>query len=266
MKSSKLQSSIYLAGAVVLLIVFHYIGLLAPVERLVQKILNPVFSGFYASATKSRHFLERQATDRDLTSINRQLESDYARLLVENSALKSLEEENMALRQQLNFIGKEKPHFMMVNINSRTEVNNVSQSVILDKGSADGIAVGYPVIVGEGVVVGKVMEVKEHLAEACLITSDRCQFATTIQNQDRTIGLIKGELGLTVKMDFIPQTERITLGDTVITSGLEKTVPRGLVVGRVSQVLKSNKELWQAATIEPAVDFNDLILASVLLP
>jgi len=43
-------------------------------------------------------------------------------------------------------------------------------------------------------------------------------------------------------------------------------IPRDLVVGKVTQVDKENNELWQSATIEPIMDFNDLFVVSVLIP
>ena len=155
---------------------------------------------------------------------------------------------------------------MLVNISSRALAGDANQTVTLDRGSADGLSAGLPVVSGTGLLIGKIVETKDHLSSACLVTSSRCQFAATVENQNKTIGLTKGELGLTIKMDFIPQTEVINRGELVVTSGLEQNVPRGLVLGKISQVQKLNKELWQTATIEPLVNLNDLVIASVILP
>ena len=71
---------------------------------------------------------------------------------------------------------------------------------------------------------------------------------------------------LTVNMVFISQTEKIEIGNIVVASGLEKNIPRGLVIGRVSKVEKESNELWQSAVIEPIANLDELIIISVLLP
>ena len=57
-------------------------------------------------------------------------------------------------------------------------------------------------------------------------------------NQDRSIGIIEGGFGLTIRMTFIPQQEIVEIGNIIVTSGLEKNVPRGLVIGEVASVEK----------------------------
>lgn len=93
-----------------------------------------------------------------------------------------------------------------------------------------------------------------------------CKLAATILGDTKTNGITAGDLGLTIKMDFIPQTVIIKPGDLVVTSGLEDAIPRGLVIGKVSTVTKESNDLWQSAVIEPLINPDDLIIISVLLP
>ena len=64
----------------------------------------------------------------------------------------------------------------------------------------------------------------------------------------------------------IPQSEKVSLDDIVITSGLGENIPRGLVVGKVILVNSESNEIWQSATIEPLANFDNLTLVSVILP
>ena len=75
-----------------------------------------------------------------------------------------------------------------------------------------------------------------------------------------------GDLGLTVKLNFVGQTEKINLGDIITTSGLEKDIPAGLVIGRVSQINNNQNDVWQNINIEPAVNFDNLRIVSVARP
>lgn len=266
MKIFNFRRVAYFLFLAVAVIVLHYTGLLSPAERVVERAVNPILGAFYGAGVRLRGFYDRRAGERDLAAENGRLQSQVNQLVVENARLNMLEEENKLLRQQLDFAAKEKRRLVMVNINSRTETNNASQGITIDRGAADGLVVGLPVISGEGLVIGKIMETKEHLSEVCLVTASRCQFAATVENRNKTMGMTKGELGLTIRMEYIPQTEEISAGQLVVTSGLEKGVPRGLVLGKISQVEKNNKELWQSASIEPTQELNNLVIASVILP
>jgi rod shape-determining protein MreC len=67
-------------------------------------------------------------------------------------------------------------------------------------------------------------------------------------------------------MNYIPQLEKVTVGDTVVTSGLSEDIPRGLVIGRVTNVKSISNEVWQTATIEPLLNFKNLTVVSVVIP
>jgi rod shape-determining protein MreC len=141
-----------------------------------------------------------------------------------------------------------------------------NQTVIIDKGSHDGLVFGLAVVSSQGMIVGKIAEVKDDISIVNLITNPACKLAATILNSEKTMGVAEGEFGLVVKMNFIPQNTNITQSEIVITSGLEQNIPRGLVVGKITQVLRISNELWQNATIEPLVNLDNLIVLSVIVP
>ena len=67
-------------------------------------------------------------------------------------------------------------------------------------------------------------------------------------------------------MNYIPQSEKINNNDVVITSGLGGNIPRGLVVGKVSQINNRSNEIWQDVNIEPLFNINTLTIVTVLIP
>lgn len=264
--TNKLSTFIAVIG---LLIFLHFIKILAPVELFVVDILNPVLSHFYSVGSFARIAYDGQASKEDLAARVKELENQTVKLTVESAKLAKLEAENEILRQNLKFFNNRKQNYVLSNIISRGSINNLTaqnSAVIINKGSKDGLSPGLAVVSGKGVVIGKVISVKSSLAEIYLTVNPFCKFAVAMQNQDKTIGVARGELGLTAIMEFIPQTEKINIGDIVITSGLEQNIPRGLIIGKVSQVKKESNEIWQSAVIEPLVDLNELIIVSVLLP
>jgi rod shape-determining protein MreC len=65
-------------------------------------------------------------------------------------------------------------------------------------------------------------------------------------------------------MKYIPQETPIEVGEVVLTSGLGGFIPKGLVIGQVTEVDKRDYALFQVATVRPAVDFSRLELALVI--
>ena len=118
----------------------------------------------------------------------------------------------------------------------------------------------------KGTIVGKIVEAKNNISKVELTNNEQCKIAATILNSEKTTGITQGELGLTIRMDFIPQSEEIKIDDIVVTSGLEQTIPRGLVIGKISDVNRENNELWQTARLNTLIDPSDLVIVSVLVP
>jgi rod shape-determining protein MreC len=65
-------------------------------------------------------------------------------------------------------------------------------------------------------------------------------------------------------MRYVPQEEDVATGDIVLTSGLGGLMPKGLVIGQVTEVQQREYETFQTATVRPAVDFTRLELALVI--
>jgi rod shape-determining protein MreC len=201
--------------------------------------------------------------------LNKQQAEQINKLIVANTNLKMVDEENNILREQLGFFAKNKYKHILSNVIFRGDIADISgqtETIIIDKGSRDGLSPGLPVLSSEGIIVGKIAAVKDNIAEVYLTNNPKCKLAATILSQTNTTGIAEGELGLTIKMNFIPQNINIAKNNTVITSGLEKFIPRGLVIGNVIDVYKENNELWQTATIEPLVNGDDLIIVSIIMP
>lgn len=252
-----------------LLIFLHFTKILVPVESFLVGILNPVFKTMYSGGADIRDVYGNQTDKREYSAVIDKLEKENRRLIAENAKLNTLKDENNFLSKQINFRKENNYNLLLANIVSRNDLMNNSseeKSIIINKGTKDGIVNGLIVLDSEGVVVGKIIEARDTISRACLSIDRKCKFAASIQNTDRTSGVVEGELGLTIKMDLIPQTEELEKGNIIVTSGLENNIPRGLAIGRISEVIKENNSLWQKAVVDPIVNFDNLVMVSVILP
>lgn len=269
LKIKKNKTSFIFLAVFLLLVFFHSVGALRPLENFLLYLVKPLGAKLYDYGAKFNKSYRARNAQIDLNARIESLTNEVARLTVLNSKYLGLEEENNKLRSVLKFNGENNWRTVAVRIIGRetlTAIGNESQNIIINKGANDGLQTGFGLINEEGVVVGKIIDLKPATAKICLLTSPGCQLAASLQNQNKTSGIVEGDLGLTIKMSFIPQLEKINVNDIVITSGLGGDIPRGLVIGRVQAVKNESNEIWQSATIESLVNMDNLTVLAVIIP
>jgi rod shape-determining protein MreC len=77
---------------------------------------------------------------------------------------------------------------------------------------------------------------------------------------------VEGVGGFRLHLKYLSRAARINEGDLVVTSGLGGVFPRGLVVGRIANVIREEGELLQEAEVEPAAQLDRLEEMLILLP
>ena len=134
--------------------------------------------------------------------------------------------------------------------------------IIINRGSNDGILRGMPVVTNQG-LIGRVDAVIADAARVQLITDPASAINIRLQNANTDavlVGSVTGDLAL----DMISQNVTVEAGDVVLTSGLGGGYPPDLIIGQVLNVRKRDYELFQQATIQPAVDFARLEIVLVI--
>jgi len=268
MRSLKRNNPIIIFLVVFGLLVFlHSVGALRPLENFFLNLIKPVSGQFYNVGNAVNKSYQDRESQASLNAKIDGLTKEVAALTIANSQEKELIEENTKLRNLLKFINENNYKATAAAVVAReslVEGSEDGQDLIINKGIKDGLSVGQGVVSEEGLIIGKIIEVKDTSAKICLTTSSECKLAAAIQNQTKTQGITDGDLGLTIKMNYIPQLEKVSPGDTVITSGLGGKIPRGLVIGKIIEVRNESNEVWQDATIEPIVNLNNLTVVAVI--
>lgn len=270
MKRFKKNNPIFIFVIVfIILVFFHSLGIIRPIENFFLGLLKPISGGFYKVGNDFSKSYQEQETQESLRAKIDELNKQIAILTVANSKEREVLEENLKLRSQLKFLNDNNfkaVAALVIARESLVEGNEDGQDLIINKGAKDGIVIGQGVVSEDGLIIGKVIDVKEVSAKICLTTSQECKLAAAIQNQTKTQGITDGDLGLTIRMNYIPQLEKIAVGDTIITSGLGGKIPRGLVIGKIVEIRNESNEVWQDATIEPLVNLNNLTVVTVIIP
>jgi len=209
-----------------------------------------------------------------------ELEKENKALFLENQELKSqivslreLRKENKALREALGLALQEDFQLLLSHIVSK---NPFQDSILIDRGRKDGVFEGAVLITPGKALLGKVEKVYNNFSEVLLITDKKSSFPAEIQSREvpesgdvaqpeGVTGIIKGGEGFELFFDLIPQEAKIQRGQEVATISLDGAFPRGLLVGTVEEIEKSDLVPYQKARVKPAFDLKSLDSVFVII-
>ena len=210
------------------------------------------------------------AGDRFASAISQidRLRDDNSRLQTENDRLTL---ENVRLREQA-IVGQQAERLLAL---QRTvpyesvpapviarDPAGILHSIVLGIGTDDGVKVGHVVLSDQG-LVGRVSEVGANYSKVLLVTDSSSVVSALVQGS-RATGIVRGQFGDSLIMDWLLQTEPVKEGDVVITAGLgigdelRSLYPKGLVIGKIAQIQSAEAAAYNRAIITPAVDLRRL--------
>lgn len=149
--------------------------------------------------------------------------------------------ENERLRQIVGFIEARELDATGARVIGRPS-NSWEGTIIIDKGSDDGIAAGMPVLAPQG-LLGQTVDVTARSARVRLISDQRSGVAGLIQ-ASRAEGIVSGSITGELSFDFVSREITVTPGDVVLTSGMGGVYPKGLLIGEVTEVLLEDNDLF----------------------
>ena len=140
--------------------------------------------------------------------------------------------------------------------------SGVLKTIVIGAGTDQGVRVDQVVLSEQG-VVGRVSEVGTNYAKVLLITDSASSVSALVQTS-RASGIVRGQYGDSLVMEWILQSDPVKPGDVIVTAGLglgnelRSLYPKGLVIGTVVDVTKAEVSAYQRAIVAPAVDLRKL--------
>lgn len=253
----------FFALVVLVLVLIAYTGenrlTLTPVEKIVKAVVAPfeagvskVVNGVSGSVNLLSSLSRTAAEDEDLRERLAKLES-------ENALLKEYEYQNLRLRDILEF--KDSVSRSYVTVSASVIARNPSnwfQTITINRGISDGIKKNMAVVNGQG-LVGHVINATVNSAEVSLIINDSSAVGGLVQ-VTRTPGIIEGLTDNSgyLKMIHIATDAAVREKQVVISSGLGGVFPKGLPIGKITDISMESNGLVKYAMVRPFVDFNRL--------
>ena len=246
-----------------------------PLRKETLELLGPVLSTADKPVTFFSNMNSKLKTlDQAQAEVER-LQQQVATLTVQNQILADKTTENSRLREMLGFQAASQYELLPCRVVSR-DPSSWWDSVQINVGWASNdeldqkfhgkysLTSDQPVVSPRG-VVGKTGVVSKYVTDVILMVNQNCSISATVDGTHDQ-GIVKGQGNFEegkprVKVNYLPKTSQVAVGQFVITSGLGPYFPAGLRLGTVTDVPPVKNEyptfgLYREATIEPTADLN----------
>jgi len=210
----------------------------------------PLLSASAAVSRGAKHFWSGYIWLIGARAENERLRAAVRDLTLREQALGQMREQNARLARLLDFKEGAEIHTIGARVIGRVP-DFLSSVVYIDRGSQDGVAVDAAVLAGAG-VVGRAVVVSLRQTQVQLISNADASIGVMLA-ASRSPGVLRGSGGLTLRLDYINNTEQVSVGDVVVSSGLDGIFPKGIPVGRVTSV-RRGKTVFRDIEVEPFAD------------
>jgi rod shape-determining protein MreC len=250
-----------LLASSVLMMAFSSNPAVQELQRGVSFAFRPIEGAIDGAATGAASIVGAIREIDRLRVENKQLREDNAQLKAENDRFSEIRRENEQLTAVLQLQSGLDFKTVPAQVIAR-EPSEFRRVTTLGKGSDEGIAAGDVVVAKGGALAGRVMDVGPNWSTVLLITDTS---STVIGQLPRgRTGEVVGQLSSPLTMEKVEATERIELGEEIVTAGIElngqvrSPFPKGLVIGHVIDVKRDANAVVQTAYVIPAAPMDRL--------
>lgn len=217
-------------------------------------VTNPISFGLYQTNKNILNQFSFMFSARLAARENKALKEQLGQLFAENAQLRKKLAETESMLSQENHLDPKTYNLIPA------RPIGIQRYLKIDKGSKDGIKVGEAVVISDN-YVGKIVQVSEKSSNIQLTSDPDSKVAAFSQGlEGKAKGVLKGQFGSEMMFDKILHEEIIKIGDLVYSEGTEGFLPRGLILGKVIQVLERENEVFKQAKVQPNFDIRDLEL------
>ncbi len=217
-----------------------------------QYLAAPIQYGLYRTGNVISGQFQFFLVARRASQENIALKEQLANVLLENSHLRNQLTQAQDMLQQQSALNS--------NIFQTLPARIIGQNryTLIDKGTDAGLKVDQPVIYKDS-FIGLIKDVSPNRASIQLSSDPDSKIASFVADQDgKAQGVLLGQFGNQLLLDKVLHQEPLKVGDIVYSNGSEGKLPRGLVLGTVSEIIEKDNEVFKQAKIKPLFDIANL--------
>lgn len=221
-------------------------------------LTNPISFGIHRTYQNAQRQFYFVFAARRAAQENKALLKQIGQLLSENAQLRKRLSEEESLVSQAQHLDPQTYNLLAA------RPIGLTRFLKIDQGSDASVKVGQAVVFKDN-LIGKVVQVSQKSSNVQILQDPDSKVAAFSQGlEGRAKGVLVGQFGTETLLDKILHEEQIAVGDLVYTDGTEGNLPRGLVLGRVNEVLERGSEVFKQAKIKPVFDIRDVELVFVI--
>ena len=178
----------------------------------------------------------------------------------QNKKLNIYIEENRLLKQIVDFKDQYVEYDYLGSTIISKDPGNWFYVFTIDRGIKDKVTQNSPVITGDGLVGRVTMTELLSSKVTTIIDIESSISARLVKSRDLVV--VKGDIKLRnrglCRLDYLPPEIDVEVGDLIETSGLGGVFPKGIIIGKITEIVKTPGMLEYYAIVKPAVDFKRL--------
>lgn len=218
-------------------------------------LVSPVSALAGGLANGSSDFSRGLFSAQRLSQENRTLRAKLAATALYTEQTNRLQREIVSLRSMVNLSPPKGTDPLAVDVLGFFPREN---RITLSAGKNKGVVPGMPVVVGEN-LLAIVQTVDPVRCQALLITSPSQKVGALVLGHDPApLGIASGLAPDRITLPIYEPKATVRIGDGVITSGFGERIPRGISIGRVSQVQDNEEFGTRNATVTPSADLGSV--------
>ena len=198
---------------------------------------------------------------------NRELKDKIEELETKLINYEELYAENQVLKSHVNLAKQYQDYEVVVADIISDSITNWEKTYVVSKGSNDGVKEGMAVIAEDG-LVGYVKSVTATTAKIIsILDAGNAVSARATRTRDEVVckGNISLEGNQELKVMNIPAGTVLIEGDKIETSGVGGIYPKGIIIGKVTEIINKKNPMENEAIIKTAVDFNKIETIAIII-
>jgi rod shape-determining protein MreC len=242
----------------------HRLNTMQPVRSFLSTLVAPV----QYLAVLPEQVLDRlvylSTTRTTLREENKALKQELQELQMAVQRLNFLENENDRLRQLLDSDIRQASRRMAAEVVA-VATDPFSHQVVINKGSANGVYEGQPVLDNRG-ILGQVMSVGRGTARVLLISDQSHALSLRAERNDiRVLARGTGDLQR-LELMYIPHSSELEVGDKLMSSGLGGVYPEGYPVAEITEIDRDERLQYARVSARPFAQLDRIRTVLLLWP
>ncbi|MBR3697202.1 MAG: rod shape-determining protein MreC [Clostridia bacterium] len=234
------------------------IGKLTFFESIANTIVSPIQNMFISLKNKVGGHNEYFSNIDDLIIENNELKEKNRELEEKVRELEIIKADNETMQAYMNLSQKYAEYKTIPAYVINKDISNLSNNIVINVGSDDGVGVKMTVIADKG-LVGHVISVTKNTAKVQVIIDPASTVSCSISTTEQSL-ICKGTIdnNQVLRASMIPTGAELIQGDSVSTSGIGGIYRKGIYIGNIKEIITTSNIIDRYAIVEPAVDFSKL--------